>query len=169
MKNLTFCSWWIGLKYEKFDISKIKCTNVFHPNLKFTYEYSTDRINFLDVIVKKEKDKFVTDLYCKATDCHQYLHYDSCFPDHLKKLSIYGQGLRIKCLCSDGHKLQKHLEILKNWFCDRGYPGGLVGEQLQRVKGKSRVELWRPKAMDKKSVEAPSMVTYHPHLKKWVR
>ena len=85
---------------------------VFHPNLKFTYEYSTDRINFLDVIVKKEKDKFVTGLYCKATDCHQYLHYDSCYPDHMKKSSIYGQGLRIKCSCSDGDKLQKQLQKL---------------------------------------------------------
>ena len=38
----------------------LSCLNVFSPNLKFTYEHSTDRINFLDVIVKKEKDKFVT-------------------------------------------------------------------------------------------------------------
>ena len=112
----------------------LSCLNEFHPNLNFTYEYSTDQINFLDVIVKKEKDEFVIDLYCKATHCHQYLHYDSCHPDHMKKSSIYIQGLRIKRLCSDGHKLQKHLENLKNWFCERGYPGGLIDEQLQRVK-----------------------------------
>ena len=88
--------------------------NEFHPNLKFTHEYSTEQINFLDVIVKKEKDEFVTDLYCKATDCHQYLHYDSCHPDHMTKSSIYSQGLRIKRLCSDDHKLQNHLQNLKN-------------------------------------------------------
>ena len=69
------------------------CLNEFYPNLKFTYEYSTERINFLDVIVKKEKDEFVKDLYCKATDCHQYLHYDSCHPDHEK--IIYSQGVFI--------------------------------------------------------------------------
>ena len=90
------------------------CLNEFHPNLKFTYEYSTERSNFLDVIVKKEKDQVVTDLYCKATDCHQYFHYDSCHPDHMKKSSIHSQGVRIKRLCSDGHKLQKHLQNLKN-------------------------------------------------------
>ena len=110
----------------------LNCLNVFHPNLKFTFEYSTDRINFLDVIVKKEKDKFVTDLSCKATYGQQYLHYDSSHPDHMKKSSIYSQGLRIKHLYSDGLKLQKHLENLKNWFCDRGYPGGLVDELLQK-------------------------------------
>ena len=92
------------------------CVRVFHPNLKFTYEYSTDGMNFLDVILKKEKDEFVTDLYCKATDCHQYFHYDSCHPDHMKKSSIYSQVLRIKRLCSDGHNLQKHLENLKTGF-----------------------------------------------------
>ena len=47
--------------------------NEFHPNLKFTHENSTEQINLLDVIVEKKKDEFVTDLYCKATDCHQYL------------------------------------------------------------------------------------------------
>ena len=51
----------------------------------------------------------------------------------MKKSSIYSQGLRIKRLCSDGHKLQKHLENPKNWFCERGYPGGLIDAQLQKV------------------------------------
>ena len=71
----------------------ISCLNEFHPNVRFTDEYSTDRINFLDVIVEKEKDEFVTYLFCKATDCHQCLHYDSCHPDHMKISSIYSQGL----------------------------------------------------------------------------
>ena len=131
------------------------------PNLKFTYEYSTERINFLDVIGKKEKDKFVIALYCncKGTDCHQYPHYDTCHPDYMKKLSIYSQGIRIKRLCSDGYKLQKHLENLKNWFCERDYSGGLIDEQLQRVKRKSREELLRRKGMDNKSVGVPFVVT----------
>ena len=114
--------------------------------------------------MKKEKDEFVTDLYCRATDCHQYIHYDSCHPD-MKKSSSCSQGLQIKCLCSDGHKLQKHLEDLKSWFCERGYPGGLIDKQLQRVTGKSREELLRPKGMNNKSVGVPFVVTYHPHLK----
>ena len=102
----------------------------------------------------------MTDLYCKATDCHQYLPHDSCHPDRMRKLSIYSPGLRIKRLCSYGHKLQKHLENLKNWFCERDCPGGFIDEPLQRVKGTSREELLRPKGMDKKSVGVPFMVTY---------
>ena len=119
----------------------LSCLNEFHPNLKFTYEHSSEQINFLDVIEKKGNDQFETDLYCKGTECHQYLHDDSCHPDHMKKSSNYSQGLRIKNLCSDDHKLQKHLENLKNWFCEKGYPGGLIDEQLQRVERKSKEQL----------------------------
>ena len=83
----------------------------------------------------------------------------------MKKLSVSSQGLRIKRLCSDGHKLQKHLENLKNWFCERSHSGGLIDEQLQRVKGKGREELFRPKGMHNKSVGVPFRVTYQLHLK----
>ena len=87
--------------------------------------------------MKKEKDEFVTDLYCKTTDCHQYLHYDSCHPDHMKKARIYSQVLQIKRLCSDGDKLQKHLENLKNWFCERGYPGDILMNICKGLKGRA--------------------------------
>ena len=64
-------------------------------------------------------------LYCKATDCHQYLYYDPSHPDHIKKSSIYSQGLRIKRLCPDNHKLQKYLvNLLKT---------GLVKEVILKV------------------------------------
>ena len=45
------------------------------------------------------------------------------------------------------------------------YPGGLVDEQLQRVKEKSRKELLKPKIIDKKNVGVPFVVTDHLHLK----
>ena len=54
---------------------------------------------------------------------------------------IYSKRLRIKRLCSDGHKLQKHLENLTTGFVKEVIPGGLIDEQLQRVKGKSRESL----------------------------
>ena len=139
--------------------------NEFNPSLKFTYDYSTQRINFLDVIVSKEGNEFVTDLYCKATDCHQYLHYDSCHPDHMKKSSVYSQGLRIKRLCSDSERLQQHLSSLKGWFCERGYPEDIVDEQLQRVKSRDREELLKQKDISETAVGIPFVVTYHPHLK----
>ena len=56
--------------------------NKFHPNLKFTYENSKEKTNFLDVTIKIQEGRIITNLYCKPTDGNQYLQYDSCHVDH---------------------------------------------------------------------------------------
>ena len=48
---------------------------MFHPNIKFTNEPSTESIPFLDLRVKHSQSKLETDLHIKTTDRHQYLHY----------------------------------------------------------------------------------------------
>ena len=50
----------------------------------------------------------------------------------MKKSSIYGQGLRIRRLCSEDTALANHLKDLKSWFCGRGYPENIVTEQLEK-------------------------------------
>ena len=45
----------------------------FYPNLKFTYEKSKKKINFLDLVIKLADGKIVTDLYYKSADSYQYL------------------------------------------------------------------------------------------------
>ena len=49
--------------------------NVFHHNLKFTHVKSKVSINFLDVTASINGEEFETDLYCKPTDCHQFLAF----------------------------------------------------------------------------------------------
>ena len=63
----------------------LKDLNDFHPNLKFTYEKSKEKINFLDSVIILTDGKIVTDLYCKPTDSYQYLHYESCHADYFKR------------------------------------------------------------------------------------
>ena len=70
--------------------------NSFHPKLRFTHERSRESLNFLDVIVKIQQGEFVTDLYYKSTDRHQYLHFDSCHASHTKTSIVYSQALRMK-------------------------------------------------------------------------
>ena len=74
--------------------------NSFHSNLRFTHECSRESLNFLDVIVKIQEGEFVTDVYCKSTDGHQYLHFDSCHTSHMKTSIDYSQALRMKRICS---------------------------------------------------------------------
>ena len=41
--------------------------NDFHPDPRFTFEISAHQVNFLDVIVKLQKNEFLTDLHYKET------------------------------------------------------------------------------------------------------
>ena len=86
--------------------------NAFHPGLKFTYEYSQTKVNFLDVSVGIDDGRFITILFCKPTDCYQYLHYESSHPAHFKRSIVYSQGLRIKKICSCEEDFEKHLQEL---------------------------------------------------------
>ena len=66
----------------------------FYPNLSFTYETSKERLNFLDLNVSIRNDAISTDLYITPTDGHQYLHYRSPHPEHIKNSILYSQALR---------------------------------------------------------------------------
>ena len=88
--------------------------NEFHPNLKFTYETSKEKNNVLDLVIKLTDGKIVTDLYGKSQDSHQYLNYDSCCAEHVKRSIVFGQTLRLKRTCSENSDLESHLKEFKN-------------------------------------------------------
>ena len=138
--------------------------NDFRHSLRFTSEISAHLVNFLDVRVKLQENEFLTGLYCKKIDCHQYLHYDSCHPEHMKKSSVYSQILRIKRLCSDSKDCGTRLKYLKKWFLDRCYPKN-INNQLKRVKNVIKEEFLRCKDSGKKNIGIPFIVIYHPHPK----
>ena len=124
-------------------------------------EYSREEINFLDVTVKLNNKQFVTNLYCKPTDSDQYLHYNSYHLEHMKKSSVYSQGLQIKRLFSDATSLINHLKDLRSWFCNRGYPESMVKEQLKRVENRIRNELLCTNSCIGKDVEVPLLLIIH--------
>ena len=115
----------------------LKNLNEFHPNLRFTSEKSKTSVNFLDLTINLADQELETNLYCKPTDCHQFLDFNSAHPIHIKKSIVYSQGLRIKRLCSSNLAFENHMENLRGWFRNRGYPKNLVDNQLKRV-----IETW---------------------------
>ena len=78
-------------------------------------------------------------MYCKPTECHQFLHFNFAHPFHNKNSIVYSQGLRIKRLCSSPLIFQKDLENLKTWFCKRGYPQKVVDGNLKEFLKKVRM------------------------------
>ena len=67
-----------------------------HPNLSFTYETSKKKINFLDLNVSLKNGAISTDLYVKLTNEHQYLHYKSSHPKHIKKFDTVWPSVKVE-------------------------------------------------------------------------
>ena len=93
-------------------------------------------MEFLGVNLTIVDDVIEFDLYCKLTDCHQYLHFNSCHLDHTKNSIIYSQALRIRKRCSDDRKFESHLAKLKQWFSSHKYPKTLIEGQIQKFRAK---------------------------------
>ena len=65
----------------------------YHPTIKFTADWSAEKVAFLDTWVYLKDGCIQTDLFVKPTDKHQYLHRDSCHPTHCKTAIPYSQAL----------------------------------------------------------------------------
>ena len=126
---LKFWLWWrfiddiflVWLHGEEKLLEFIDYLNGSHHSIKFTAEWSNDRINFLDVQVIRKSKGLVTDLYSKPTDTHQLLHRTSCHPNHTKKGIPYSQVLRMRRICSEDEFFENRVADLKTWLLDRGY------------------------------------------------
>ena len=66
--------------------------NNFHSNLKIKLSCT---VIFLDLNVSLRNGAIHTDLFIKPADGHQYLHYQSSHPLHIKTSIPYSQALRV--------------------------------------------------------------------------
>ena len=135
--------------------------NLFSDDIKFTYEYNKDTISFLDLKVILSNGKLITSLYSKLTDCHQYLHYGSCHPEHTKRSIVYSQALRIKSVCSEESNFDEHSLNLRSWSLKRGYPEKIINTEMSKVK--FNVDNKRSNNRQKKGI--PFVVTFRSKLK----
>ena len=124
----------VWLKGEDKLLQFMEKLNEFHPSLKFTYEYSRTKVNFLDVVVDVGACQLISSPFFKPTDCYQYLHYESLHPAHVRRSIVYNQGLRIKRICSRKKDFEKHLQDLSSWLEKRAYPKWFIEKIFRRVR-----------------------------------
>ena len=139
--------------------------NSIDPNIKFTYKYSEQCIEFLDVLVKREGSTLSTDLFVKETDAHQFLHFDSCHPFHTKKAIPFSQALRMKRICSDNESFERRISDLKHCLTSRGHKDTLVDAQIDKARAFDREALLSEvseRISDNSKVYL--VLTYHPAL-----
>ena len=144
--------------------------NTMHSPIKFTAEISAIKADFLDTTVYLNKDGSLwTDLFCKPTDTHSYLRYESSHPPHCKRSLPYSQFLRLRRICSREEDFTTHAQNMTLHFIGRGYPEKILNESLEKVKLLSRQTLLTPKTTPTttpqttgEEVTVYAITTYHP-------
>ena len=158
--------WGIWTHGEEALIRFHKRANSIHTRIAVDLRYSTESTGFLDTVTSIKDEYIKTNIDCKPTDTHQYLHRTSDYPKTVKRSIPYDVGIRMKRICSDGNDYQNHAEMLTGYLTRRGYRGYDVKKQLHKVENLDREELlkYSNKSKPKKSKRVPLVVTYSKHL-----
>ena len=97
-----------------------------HSALKFTFEKEeNDLLPFLDVLVEKSNEGFLTSVFGKPTFTGQYFYWDSFGPTKRKTNLIETLVHRALMICSKS-KLQHELENISSILRNNGYPESII-------------------------------------------
>ena len=129
---------------EKFQIF-VEYLNSVHSSIKFTGEFSSKEVSFLDVTTYRIGDIIQSRLYCKPTDSHSYLEFNSCHPPHNKPSIPFSQFLRIKRYCSEWEDFIENGLRLCTYFLIRGYPIELTSSAFRQVNKMDRMKILQEK------------------------
>ena len=91
----------------------------------------------------KKNSATETDLHCKDTDRHQYLHAKSCHRYVYKKYIPFDQAIRLRRIIFDDIVLDERLKELETCFKNRDYNSEKVKPKIERVKTTNRTDLLR--------------------------
>ena len=117
-----------GLKRNFEDFVQLLNT-IMQGVVKFKSSYSSERVEFLDLIIGIEGGKLKTNLIIKPYNLQLFLEFKSNHPKHRKIGIVYGQTIRIIERCSDLSDANLHLEKLKGKLLERNYPVEVVDKQ----------------------------------------
>ena len=128
----------------------IEYMNSQHRTIKFTAEYSKERVPFLDTwVIKNAENRIYTELFTKPTDTHNCFLYSSCHPTHCKNGGPYGEFLRIRRNCTLNTDYETHSKKRVEHYAKRGYPRTLLNEAKDKAQNQDRSQL-------------PLVMTYNP-------
>ncbi|XP_018373120.1 PREDICTED: uncharacterized protein LOC108767647 [Trachymyrmex cornetzi] len=116
--------------------------NTFHPRLQFTLEVGDDSINFLDVTIMVNVDRFSFNWYRKPTFSGRYLNYLSNHPESQKRGIIFNLVDRAIFL-SDSTFHHENIELIIDILINNDFPlkfiFDAINERVRHIKHRSRV------------------------------
>ena len=114
--------------------------NMLHPSIKYTVDRgkitgNKQELNMLDIkIILHNSRTIETDIFYKETNTHDYLHYDSHHPMHIKQNIPYNLAKRIIVFTSDSTKEDIRLTELKSWLTECKYPISVINKAFHNAK-----------------------------------
>lgn len=133
----------------------------FHPSLKYTCDVAKE-VNVLDTKLKVVGVCVESTLYCKPTDTHSYLQYDSSHPTTCKNNIPYSQYLRVRRICSNVDEYDKQSAVMTAHFVKQGYPRAMLERHRNKAKQTDRNTLLEKVSSQDKSNRIVLPITYHP-------
>lgn len=106
--------------------------NNIHPNLTFTYTYSSEGVEFLDLFVYSVDNFIHTKLFSKASDTHCYLIPTSCHKSHVLKNIPYSVARRVRQNNSEDSNFCEQSDIFKEYLKTRGYSSNICDDAFQK-------------------------------------
>lgn len=119
--------------------------------LKFTMDFDSSRISFLDLWIIHENNTLYTDIFIKPTARNSLLRAASCHPLPLKNSLPYSQFCRVKRICSRQFNFDKNMTEMKKKFGARGYKSTQINSAVDRINTRPRPDLFQRKVKNKKS------------------
>lgn len=126
------------------DPTKIQQTfnGVTGNGINLTFVIGGKQLEALDVTIFIRQDNTLgTKLYRKPTDGHQFVHWTSAHPTHLKRSIPYAQLLRIKRNCSETEDYEENKAALFARLRQRGYPEDALNQAETRAAAVDRNQL----------------------------
>lgn len=110
-----------------------KFLNSRHQNINFTYEVEKDNtLSFLDVLVTREGDKFLTSLYRKPTFSGLYTNFNSFISVIYKKGLIFSLLFRVFTLTVDWNKFHSEVTFLRDIFKKNLFPDYFIDRCIKK-------------------------------------
>lgn len=108
--------------------------NDLHPSICYTMECSEISMPFLDVLVQtNEAGIITTDLYCKATDAHNYLNFYSNHSKHTKVNIPFNLASRIITIVSEKKIQDIRLGQLQQYLKAQCYPVEVIEHGIRKA------------------------------------
>ena len=133
-------------------------------DIQFTFNHSTEDVNFLDVCDRLNEGDIGTIVYSKPTDSHLYLNSNSNNTRHVIRNIPKSKLLRLKRICSNPADFAQKSSTCAQYFISRGHDKTNIDEAIREVSKLKRDDLLSDQPKQKKLERIVFTCNWHPHL-----